>query len=52
MLIFSRSYGASVSHPIGAGPAAKDGDMQMTYTAEPDEKSKYAWLVFGWAKTE
>ncbi|TPN43478.1 MULTISPECIES: hypothetical protein [unclassified Mesorhizobium] len=31
---------------------AKDGDIQMTYTAEPDEKSKYAWLVFGWTKVE
>jgi len=31
---------------------AKDGDIQMTYTAEPDEKSKYAWLVFGWTKAE
>ena len=31
---------------------AKDGDMQMTYTTEPDEKSKYAWLVFGWTKAE
>lgn len=24
---------------------AKDGDIQMTYTAEPDKKSKYTWLV-------
>jgi hypothetical protein len=31
---------------------AKDGDMQMTYTAEPDGKSKYTWLVFGWTKME
>lgn len=31
---------------------AKDGDIQMTYTAELDEKSKYAWLVFGWTKAE
>lgn len=31
---------------------AKGGDIQMTYTAEPDEKSKYAWLVFGWTKVE
>ena len=31
---------------------AKGGDIQMTYTAEPDEKSKYAWLVFGWTKAE
>lgn len=31
---------------------AKDGDMQMTYTAEPDKKSKYKWLVFGWTKME
>ncbi|WP_136625532.1 hypothetical protein, partial [Mesorhizobium norvegicum] len=31
---------------------AKDGDLQMTYTAEPDEKSKYAWLVFAWTKVE
>ncbi|RUW52123.1 MULTISPECIES: hypothetical protein [unclassified Mesorhizobium] len=31
---------------------AKGGDIQMTYTAEPDEKSKYAWLVFGWTKVD
>lgn len=31
---------------------AKDGDMQMTYTAEPDETSKYAWQVFAWTKVE
>lgn len=29
---------------------AQGGDMQMTYTAESDEKSKYTWLVFGWTK--
>ncbi|KJF72764.1 hypothetical protein [Agrobacterium arsenijevicii] len=29
---------------------AKGGDMQMTYTAEPNKKSKYTWLVFGWTK--
>lgn len=29
---------------------AKGGDMQMTYTAESDRKSKYTWLVFGWTK--
>jgi hypothetical protein len=31
---------------------AKGGDMQMTYTAESDKKSKYTWLVFGWTKME
>ncbi|CUX36825.1 hypothetical protein D3C87_673180 [compost metagenome] len=31
---------------------AKDGDIQMTYTAEPDKKSKYTWLVFGWTRME
>ncbi|WP_266158011.1 hypothetical protein [Dyella silvatica] len=31
---------------------AKSGEMQMTFTAETDEKSKYSWLVFGWTKIE
>ncbi|MER9583201.1 hypothetical protein [Mesorhizobium sp. M0276] len=52
MLIFSRSYGASVLTRVVLGRRPKDGDMQMTSTAEPEEKSKYAWLVFGWTKAE
>lgn len=28
----------------------KEGEIQMTYTSEPDRKSKYTWLVFGWTK--
>ncbi|MFC4761818.1 hypothetical protein [Dyella koreensis] len=29
---------------------AKGSEMQMTFTAETDETSKYSWLVFGWTK--
>lgn len=29
---------------------AKGGDVQMTYTAEPQKTSNYKWLVFGWTK--
>ncbi len=31
---------------------AKGGDLQMTYTAEPDKASQYKWLVFGWSKAD
>jgi hypothetical protein len=31
---------------------AKGGDMQMTYTAEPEGTSLYKWLVFSWTKAD
>jgi hypothetical protein len=31
---------------------AEAGDMQMTYTADPDKASQYKWLVFGWTKLD
>ncbi|ESY44357.1 hypothetical protein X747_03505 [Mesorhizobium sp. LNJC384A00] len=31
---------------------AEGGDMQMTYTAEPEETSRYKWLVFSWTKAD
>lgn len=31
---------------------AKGGDMQMTYTAEQEETSRYKWLVFSWTKSD
>ncbi|MGO4703700.1 hypothetical protein [Dyella sp. 2RAB6] len=29
---------------------AQGGEMQMTFTAETDATSKYAWLAFGWTR--
>ncbi|MDX8457704.1 hypothetical protein [Mesorhizobium humile] len=31
---------------------AKGGDLQMTYTAEPEKTSRYKWLVFGWTRAD
>lgn len=31
---------------------AEGGDIQMTYTAEPEKTSKYKWQVFGWSKLD
>ena len=31
---------------------AKGGDLQMTYTVDPDKASQYKWLVLGWTKLD